>query len=938
MDGARTAKELLDELNQWRVRAARGTGKARVSLRDLAAATGIPHNSLSTYLSGASVMPPDVLDAVVIALGAGPEQAREWATAWEVAVAAELRPGGAAAREATTESVAESAVEPGSKQGQGPPAAGPAGAPESVVPRQLPADTSAFTGRDDVLKELDQFAADGDGSAIVVSAVAGAPGVGKTALAVHWAHQVAERFSDGQLYVNLRGYDPGEPLTPGSVLEMFLTALGADAIPQGTDERAARYRSLLSGKRVLILLDNARTAEQIRPLIPGAPGCLVLVTSRDALAGLVVRDGARRVDLARLPDGEGFELLTRILGRERVLSEPAAGRELVRLCAGSPLALRIAAEHVAGNPDVPLAELAAELADGTERWNVLDATGDPFTDVRAVFSWSYRTLSEPAARLFRLLSLNPAPDFGLPAAANLAGLPLSETRRLIGTLIGAHLLERAGAGRYTWHDLLRAYAAELVAQEESDDQRHQAVTRLLDWYRHTADAAMDGSKTSRRRLPEPFPAPPVPGPAFDDPAAARQWLAAECGCVAAVVRFAAAEGWYVHAWHLARTVWRFCYVAGRTDEWFDIVRDGLAAADRLGDDFARGDLQNALGTAHAVNGGFDLAVAEFSRGLPFSVAAGDRKGEALLLGNLGNAHRVLRDFEPASAALRAALEINRELGDRGGEAISRANLAITAGDLGRFREAIDHTVAVLPLLRAEGNQYGEILALGNLSLFWQRMGEHAEALRVAHTEMALAESLGDRRVLADAVNDLGLILAHSPDQWSQAEPVALRALTITREIGDQDGEAMARHILGLVQLKAADPAAARDHHQRALELWAEIGLERSETMARNGLGAACLALGDRQQALTHYRAALHLAENGRNPYEQGIAEYGVATVLSAQGDDEAARASLERALTIFAELEVPEADAVRRRLGESADGPSSSGGFTESESPTGPAM
>jgi transcriptional regulator with XRE-family HTH domain len=642
----RTARELLNELNQWRVRAARGTGKARVSLRDLASATGVPHNSLSNYLSGTSVMPPDVLDAVVIALGATPEQARQWATDWETAIAGELRPGG--------ESMP----------------------PPAPVPHQLPAAPSAFTGREDSLKELHHFAADLAGPAVVVSAVAGAPGVGKTALAVHWAHQVADQFPDGQLYVNLRGYDPGEPLAPAVVLEMFLTALGAEAIPPGTDERAARYRSLLAGKRVLILLDNARTAEQIRPLIPGAPGCLVLVTSRDALTGLVARDGARRVDLASLPDGDGFELLTRILGRERVLSEPAAARELVRLCAGSPLALRIAAEHVAGNADVPLAELAGELADGTERWNVLDATGDPYTDIRAVFSWSYRTLSEPAARLFRLLSLNPAPDFGLPAAANLAGLPLARTRRLLSVLLSAHLLERAGEGRYSWHDLLRAYAAELVTVEEDEAERHEAVTRLLDWYRHTAEAAMNGIKAARRRLDEPFPEPVVPGPDLGDPVAARAWLAAECGSIAALVRFAAHGGWPVHAWHLARTVWRFCYVAGRSDEWFEIVRAGLAAARLLGDDVAQDDLQDALGVARAINGGFEPAVAEFTRGLPFAVAAGDRTGESLLPGTVGDARRILREFEQADAALRAKLEPNREFGDRDGEAVAHGVLGL----------------------------------------------------------------------------------------------------------------------------------------------------------------------------------------------------------------------------------------------------------------------
>jgi hypothetical protein len=526
MGDTRTLADLLEELERWRVRAARGKGKTRVSLRDLSTATGIPHNSLSGYLSGTTLMPCDVLDAVVLALGASREEAREWATAWESAADAEVG----------------TVVQP----------------VQTDVPKQLPATVSEFTGRQSYLKQLDEFLAAAD-HAVTISVIAGTAGVGKTALAVQWAHSVVGSFPDGQLYVNLRGYGADEPTPTATALERLLRALGVDKIPADLDERAALYRSLLSGRRVLVVLDNARTTDQVRPLLPGTAGCLALVTSRNRLTGLVARDGAHRLELARLPDDEACELLEQLLDGRRAHATPQACASLIRVCAGLPLALRLAAELLVDRPEQRVSDLVAELA-GTD--SALDALGvgeDPLSDVRAVLSWSYHVLDPASARLFRLLRLIPGPVFDIRAAANLAGLAVPDARRQIDALAAAHLLEQDDSGRYSFHDLLRAYAAEICLATDTAEERHAAVGRYLDWCLHTASAAMDQVRPHRLPLPVPPRAPLAPGPDLRDADAARAWLAAERTGLLAAARHAGASGRLSHSQPLFQTLWPYYF-------------------------------------------------------------------------------------------------------------------------------------------------------------------------------------------------------------------------------------------------------------------------------------------------------------------------------------------------------------------------------------------
>jgi DNA-binding SARP family transcriptional activator len=369
--------------------------------------------------------------------------------------------------------------------------AGPAGPPGPPTPRELPADVTAFTGRAAELAELDRLLGGGRPiAAAVISALSGTAGVGKTALAVHWAHRAAERFPDGQLYVNLRGYDPGQPMTAAEALTGFLRALGVpdSDIPADPDQRATRYRSLLAGRRMLMVLDNARHSEQVRPLLPGGAGCAVVVTSRDALAGLVARDGAVRLDLGLLPLHEAVNLLRELIG-DRAGAEPDAAAALARRCSRLPLALRVAAELATARSGVPLAALVAELADLQRRLDLLDAGGDPRTAVRAVFSWSYRRLDPATARAFRLAGHQPGSDFDPCAAAALTGTTVDQARQMLDVLARAHLIHSTAPGRYAMHDLLRAYARDLAAEHDSDEDLQAALTRICDHHIRTTAGA-----------------------------------------------------------------------------------------------------------------------------------------------------------------------------------------------------------------------------------------------------------------------------------------------------------------------------------------------------------------------------------------------------------------------------------------------------------------
>ncbi|MGH8965602.1 MAG: NB-ARC domain-containing protein, partial [Actinomycetes bacterium] len=394
---------------------------------------------------------------------------------------------------------------------------------------------------------------------VLVSAIAGTAGVGKTALAVHWAHRKRDRFPDGQLYIDLRGFGPGSPMPPEDALAEFLRELGVDGttIPAELDARAARFRSLVAGRRMLIVLDNARTADQVRPLLPGDSTCLALVTSRDSLAGLVARDGAQRILLDRLTIPDARALLRELLGEARTDAEPSAIDLLIERCARLPLALRIAAELIGSRPHQPTSAVVDDLDDERTRLETLDAGGDPHTAIRAVFSWSYRALPPDAARLFRLLGTFPGHHIDIYALAALAGSRPDEVRQLIDVLLRAHLVDETSSNRYQTHDLLRAFAAELAARADPDAERGGALDRVFDHFLHTAWVAATARGDDQFA---PLPEPPAVGsaePAFASATTAIHWLDTERANLVNVATYAARHGRPDAAMRLASTTSRY---------------------------------------------------------------------------------------------------------------------------------------------------------------------------------------------------------------------------------------------------------------------------------------------------------------------------------------------------------------------------------------------
>ena len=454
------------------------------------------------------------------------------------------------------------------------------------VPAQLPPAVAVLTGRDAELASLDAIAprvARGgavEDATAVIAAITGTAGVGKTALALHWAHRAREQFPDGQLYANLRGFDPSRPAAePGQALRGFLDAFAVpqERIPASLDAQAGLYRSLLAGKRVLVVLDNARDAAQVRPLLPGSPGCLALVTSRDNLTALAATDGARLLALDRLAAPGARDLLVSRLGPGRIAGEPEAADEIIERCARLPLALTIVAARAAAKPDFPLAVTAAELSQATAVLDPFDG-GDVCTDIRAVFSWSYRALGPDAARLFRLLALHPGPDMTVGAAASLAGIAPNRARALLAELTRGHLLTEHCPGRYAFHDLLWAYACEQAHAHDDDGARRDAVARVLDHCLHAAHAA---ATLIDPDFPPITPPLPQPGVVLARPATtedALSWFTAERATLLAAVPLAAEAGFPAHVWQLARALRTFFQRRGLWNDQATACQTGLDAA------------------------------------------------------------------------------------------------------------------------------------------------------------------------------------------------------------------------------------------------------------------------------------------------------------------------------------------------------------------------
>ncbi|ANZ42950.1 hypothetical protein BBK82_22725 [Lentzea guizhouensis] len=641
-----------------------------------------------------------------------------------------------------------------------------------LVPVQLPHEIRDFTGRAKELAKLAEVVPHDHSPALV--AITGTGGVGKTALAVRFAHQVAARFPDGQLHVDLRGFDASAPpLQPAAALHQLLQSLGvpAERIPEDLPAKSALYRSVLAGKRVLVLLDNARLAEQVRPLLPGRSSSMVLVTSRNHLGGLVARDGAHSVTLSTLTRDEALSLLTSAVGSDRVAAEPAAAARLVELCGHLPLAVRIAAERVVMRPHLTLADLAGDLADERDRLNVLATGDDEDTAVRAAFSWSYLSLKPDAARMFRLIGLHPGAEISLGAAAALAGLPASRARALLDVLAGGHMLEEIARGRFRLHDLLRLYATELSATEESADGRSDAVTRLLQWYCDTANAA--GLVIAPPDHPA-FLLPPLSTQDFTSHDDAFGWCRTESANLLAITRLAE-DAHSSTAWQIPVALWNYFIVSSALDEWTRAYRVAERAAAIDGNQAARAWAVHGQGLAAYRGQRFADALELFDRALAIRRAIDDHVGAAWSLTGLGMAYGGLRQFDLAVDRFSEALDQHAAVGSWFGEGGTRLFLSDILRSAGQFESSLASARIAFELMDSHGAVHAKAMALVSIGWAQLKLGSRLESRDSFRDALAFLRVLGDRKSLAEALHGLGEASFGQPEV---ARTHLLEALTI----------------------------------------------------------------------------------------------------------------------------------------------------------------
>jgi DNA-binding SARP family transcriptional activator/uncharacterized protein YjbI with pentapeptide repeats len=666
----------------------------------------------------------------------------------------------------------------------------------AVMPRQLPAGVRHFAGRDAELLELDQVLSDAlKTRAATVVVITGTAGVGKTSLALHWAHRVAGDFPDGQLHVNLRGYDPsGAPVTPAEAIRILLNGLGVarEQVPDTQEAQAGLYRSLMAEGRMLIVLDNARDADQVRPLLPGGSGCLALITSRSALSGLVAAVGAYPVPLGLLAEPDAQALLAARLGAERTSAEPVAVSQITGLCSRLPLALAITAARAAAKPALPLSALARELAGEQDRLDALD-TGDQSTSARAVFSWSYRQLAELPAQMFRLLGSHPGPDVSVAAAASMASVTRSQARRTLAELAAVSLLTEHAPGRYVLHDLLHAYAAEQPAstqpagtQPPADTQppageRRRARARLVDHYLHAAHAGALLLAPLGHPIVLAQPLPGVIPEQLSSHDEALAWFRAELHVLLAMVKLSESAGLDAAAWQLPWCLRSFLDGQGLWQDWAAVNQIALGAAERLQD-------HNGLGWTH-----HRMAQVCSLRG---AIADG-----------IAHNQQALTHFELA--------------GNVAGQGSAHLGMCIACGRLEDHGAALYHGEHALKLFRSARDRIGEAYMLHLVGLELARLGSAEQGRDHCSQAVELYGELGDLGGMADAWHSLGTV-HRQMTEYVEAIACFQQALMLSAELGDLWGQAYCLIHVGDAHDAAGDLLGARETWQQALELLGDL--------------------------------------------------------------------------------------------------------------------
>ena len=702
------------------------------------------------------------------------------------------------------------------------------GAAAAAATRTLPRDIASFTGRErelaQLLEALSSTAA--DGGVVAVHAIDGMAGIGKTTFAVHAAHRLAARFPDGQFFLPLLAHTPGQrPVDPA-----------------GAEGRAARWRDHVAGKKILLLLDDAASHEQVRPLLPGTAGSLVLVTSRRRLTAL---EDAAVISLDILPAGEAAALLVQLAARPGLLPADAAVGEITRLCGYLPLAIAMLASHLRHHPAWTGADLAAELADARDRLAVMRAEN---LSVAAAFGLSYADLTPDQRRLFRRLGLVPGPDFDAYAAAALDGTSLATARRHLGELYEQHLLIEPAPGRYRLHDLLREHARSLAAADDHAD-RDTAVTRLLDYYLHTALTAgryFTPWASAYRRPPPGHPPDDVPDLSALGQAAA--WLEAERANLYAAADYAADCADYLHAIAITAALSGFLAARGHWDQSAALHQLALTAARKAGDRLGEADTLAELGSLQRETGDYRAAAATLARAVALYRDAGDLPGQGYALNHLGLVHTLTGDYPAATASHQQALTLARAAGDAMAEATALINQGLVQQLSGDYADAAASQRRALVLSRDLGDLHGQAYALNCLAVVQQETGDYPAAAANQRRALALFSDLGELHGQAYAHNDLGVVHQLTGD-YPAAAASHQRALALFSDLGNLLGQAEAHNNLGQLAIRTANTPQARTHHARALAIARDISAPLEEARALEGLGRAQLQDGSHDKGL-----------------------------------------------------------------------------------------
>ncbi|MCW2929721.1 MAG: hypothetical protein JWM19_683 [Actinomycetia bacterium] len=727
-----------------------------------------------------------------------------------------------------------------------------AGGPR-VVPRQLPADVGVFVNRQPELRTLTRLTSvDSEGRSsrtrgrtATLVVVTGSAGVGKTALALHWAHRVRDRFPDGALYANLRGFDEGPLVSADVVLDRFLRDLGVapDAIPADLDGRAALFRSLVADRRVLVVLDNAANIGQVRPLIPGSGGPFVIVTSRNQLPGLAIRDGAQRIRLDIFQESDAVGLLRRVTRSGGRRDASADLTELAQLCARLPLALRVAAEHAVSRPTMQLAEFIADLRDDSMLWDALSVGEGPHAEtVRTVFAWSYRDLSPEAARMFRAMGLHSGPDVSLPVAAAACGIPVRAARRELDILAGAFLIEAPRPGRYQMHDLLRAYALDQARAIDSEAHRRETIDRVLRWYIATAGLAsavlapglsfdVEGQAAGS---PDPL--------SFESSAAAFEWFDAERPNLIASARSAMESSLPRRTWELAMVLSQIHASYFTFDDWSVLSEIAVVAAEALDDQAALGAALDNRGSFLFRRGFLDEATETVSRALSIRRAIEDHPGAIESLNALGQIGIRSRELSAAVAYFADAADRARTIGDRWWETIAQSNLAEAQLEVGHAAQALEIVGPLGQFFADRGEPLNEGSMLWLLSRAHRMLGDPASALTTISAALRIAEDAGNRMAEGYWLIEAARVYLALGDT-SEAMQCCRMAASLLRQVGDHSREALALDCAGEVLLAMGNAEDASAFHREAARMHRQLGDRWQEALATIHLADAEAALG-----------------------------------------------------------------------------------------------